>query len=137
MLPSLLGQIDPHEVQLSVSGDGAYETKACHEEIALRLAQAIIPVRKNARHPWKESRPRASARKAILCAMLRLGRRIWKCWSGYHRRSLVEAKMRCVKQMGELVMARDFDRQVVELQVRAGILNLFTQLGTPETARVA
>ena len=54
MLPSLLGQIDPNEALLSVSGDGAYDTKACHEAIALRQAQAIIPVRKNARKPWKE-----------------------------------------------------------------------------------
>ena len=32
-------------------------------------------------------------------------------------------------------MARDFDRQVAELQVRAVILNRLTQLGTPETGR--
>ena len=30
----------------------------------------------------------------------------------------------------------DFDRQVAELQVRAAVLNRFTQLGTPETVRV-
>ncbi len=136
VLPSLLGQIDPHEALLSVSGDGAYDTKACHEAIALRQAQAIIPVRKNARKPWKENRPGASARNEILRATQRLGRAIWKRWSGYHRRSLVETKMRCVKLMGERVMARDFDRQVAELQVRAAILNRFTQLGTPETMRV-
>lgn len=40
-------------------------------------------------------------------------------WSGYHRRSLVETKMRCFKLLGERVMARDFNRQVAELQVRA------------------
>lgn len=34
-------------------------------------------------------------------------------------------------------MARDFDRQVAELQVRAAILNRFIWLGTPETVRVA
>jgi hypothetical protein len=137
VLPSLLGQIDPNEALLSVSGDGAYDTKACHEAIALRQAQAIIPVRKNARKPWKENRPGARARNEILRATQRLGRDIWKRWSGYHRRSLVETKMRCVKLMGERVMARDFDRQVAELQVRAAILNRFTQLGTPETVRVA
>jgi len=136
MLPALLGQIDPAEALLSVSGDGAYDTKACHEAIALREAQAIIPVRKNASKPWKENRPGAKARNEILHATQRLGRAIWKRWSGYHRRSLVEAKMRCVKLMGERVMARDFDRQVAELQVRAAILNRFTQLGTPETVRV-
>ncbi len=136
MLPALLGQIDPEEAVLSVSGDGAYDTKGCHEAIALRQAQAIIPVRKNAR-PWKENRSGAAVRNEILRATERLGRAIWKRWSGYHRRSLVETKMRCVKLLGERVMARDFKRQVAELQVRAAILNRFTQLGTPETVRVA
>jgi hypothetical protein len=57
-----------------------------------------------------------------------LGRAIWKKWSGYHRRSLVEAKMRCLKLLGERIMSRDFDRQVAELQVRAALLNRSTQL---------
>jgi hypothetical protein len=57
-------------------------------------------------------------------------------WSGYHRRSLVETKMRCFKLLGERVMARDFDRQVAELQVRAAVLNRFTRLGTPVTVPV-
>jgi Transposase DDE domain len=129
MLPSLLGKIDTHEALLSVTGDGAYDTKACHEAIALREGKAIIPVRKNAR-PWKENRTGANVRNEILRATERLGRTIWKRWSGYHRRSLVETKMRCVKLMGERVMAQSFDRQVAELQVRAAILNCFTQLGT-------
>ena len=86
VLPSLLGQIDPHEALLSVSGDGAYDTKGCHEAIALRQSQAIIPVRKNAR-PWKEKRSGVNVRNEILRATERLGRAIWKRWSGYHRRS--------------------------------------------------
>jgi hypothetical protein len=45
--------------------------------------------------------------------------------------------MRCVKLLGEQVMARDFDRQVAVLQVLAATLNRFTWLGTPETVRVA
>jgi hypothetical protein len=60
------------------------------------------------------------------------GRRIR---TGYHRRSLVEAKMRCLKLLGERVMSRDFDHQVAELQIRAAILNRFTALGTPLTQR--
>ena len=40
--------------------------------------------------------------------------------------------MRCFKLLGERVMARDFDRQVAELQIRAAILNRFTALGTPK-----
>ena len=41
-----------------------------------------------------------------------------------------------LRQVDERVMARDFDRQAAELQVRAEILNRFTQFGTPETVRV-
>jgi hypothetical protein len=130
MLPCLLDQIANDEIIASVSGDGAYDTKGCHEAIAQRGAQAIIPTRRNAT-PWKDQLPGAAARNAILDAMRRLGRAIWKKWTGYHRRSLVETKMRCFKLLGERVMARDFDRQVAELQVRAAILNRFTRLGTP------
>lgn len=136
MLPELLDQIPEDETLLSVSGDGIYDTKACHEAIARRQAEAIIPTRKNARL-WKETGPGACARNEIYRATKRLGRSIWKKWSGYHRRSLVETKMRCFKLLGERLMARDFYRQVVELQVRAAILNRFTYLGTPTTVRVA
>jgi hypothetical protein len=135
ILPGLLDQIAADERIASVSGDGAYDTKDCHEAIALREAHAIIPTRKNAK-PWKTNRRGAAARNEILHTTRRLGRAIWKKWSGYHRRSLVETKMRCFKLLGERVMARDFDRQVAELQVRAAVLNRFTRLGTPITVPV-
>ena len=45
--------------------------------------------------------------------------------------------MGCFKRLGDRVMAWDFERQVTGLQVRVSILNRFTQLGTPETVRVA
>ena len=54
-------------------------------------------------------------------------------WSGYHRRSRVETKMHCVKLLGQRLMARDFDRQVAEFQVRVAVLNDFTALGIPVT----
>jgi hypothetical protein len=132
MLPCLLDQIAADEPIASVSGDGAYDTRGCHEAIARRGAQAIIPTRRNAK-PLKDRRLGAEVRNAILDATRRLGRKIWKKWTGYHRRSLVESKMRCFKLRGERVMASDFDRQVAELQVRAAILNRFTRLGTPMT----
>jgi len=132
MLSCLLVQIPADEIVASVSGDGAYDTKGCHEAIAKRGEHAIIPTRKNAK-PWKDQRPGATVRNAILAATRLLGRKIWKKWGAYHRRSLVETKMRCFKLLGERVMARDFDRQVAELQVRAAILNRFTRLGTPTT----
>ncbi len=33
-------------------------------------------------------------------------------------------------------MARELDRQVAELQIRADVLNRFTALGTPKTVAV-
>lgn len=124
MLPELMNQIPESE-----------QIKECHNAIAARGAAAIISARKNAQFR-KENTAGARARNAILRATKYLGRAIWKKWSGHHRRSLVETKMRCFKLLGERVMARDFERQVAELQVRAAILNRFTQLGTPTTVRV-
>lgn len=132
MLPELLSQIPPDEPIASVGGDGAYDTKACHAAIALRNAQAIIPPRKNAR-AWKGTQAGASSRNEALRACQRLGRRIWKKWSGYHRRSLVETKMNCFKRLGERVMARTFERQVTESHIRVALLNRFSQLGRPVT----
>jgi hypothetical protein len=45
--------------------------------------------------------------------------------------------MQCLKLLGERLSARTFNRQTAELQIRAALLNRFTQLGTPETMRVA
>jgi len=53
-LPYLLDQIPADEIVGSISGDGAYDTKSCHEAIARRGAQAIIPTRKNAK-PYKNN----------------------------------------------------------------------------------
>ena len=69
-----------------VSADGGYDTRG---------ACAAIAARQNPR-PWMENP---------------LGRTIWRRWSGDHRRSLVEAKMRCFKLPGARVMAGDFERQ--------------------------
>lgn len=132
MLPALLDQIADDQRIASVSADGAYDTRACHAAIAARGAFAVIPTRRNGR-PWKEDTSGADARNDILRTTRRLGRTIWRRWSGYHRRSLVETKMHCFKLLGERVRSRDFDRQVAELQIRAAILNRFTALGTPIT----
>jgi hypothetical protein len=136
VLPDLLAQIPTDEPISSVGGDGAYDTKKCHAAITARGADAIIPVRRSGR-PWKEDGPGAIARNETLRAMKRLGRTIWKKWSGYHRRSLVETKMHCFKLLGQRVMARTFDRQITELKVHAAILNRFSKIGTPNTVHIA
>ena len=76
-------------------------------------------------------------RNAAIAACRLFGRKIWKVWSGYHRRSLVGTKMNCIKRLGERAMSRTFERQVNELHIRAAILNRFTELGRPQTVAVA
>jgi hypothetical protein len=44
--------------------------------------------------------------------------------------------MHCVKLLGHRLSARDFDRQVAEIQIRAATLNGFTALGIPKTEAV-
>ncbi len=52
MLPHLLNQIPRGQEIGSVTADGAYDTRRCHNAIADRGAAAVIPPRKNAQ-PWK------------------------------------------------------------------------------------
>ena len=135
VLPDLLGQIPAGEEIGSVTADGAYDTRKCHDAIAERGAHAIIPPRKNAK-PWKAITAGAMARNEALRAARYLGRAIWRNWSGYHRRSRVETKMHCMKLLGQRLMARDFDRQVAEVQVRIAVMNGYTALGIPVTEAV-
>lgn len=44
--------------------------------------------------------------------------------------------MNCIKLLGQSLMARDFDRQVAEIQVRVAVFNRYTALGTPVTQPV-
>ena len=102
MLPELLDQIPPDQEIASVTADGAFDTRKCHDAIhcpatvclqtvrgAARSAAAIIPPRKNAK-PWKPDSAGAIARNEALRASKRFGRTIWRRGSGYHRRSRVE-----------------------------------------------
>ena len=81
MLPELLDQIPPDQEIASVTADGAFDTRKCHDAIAARGAAAIIPPRKNAK-PWKPDTPGAIARNEALRASKHLGRTIWRRWSG-------------------------------------------------------
>ena len=108
VLPDLLRQIPEGEPVDSITADGAYDTRGCHDAIAGRGAEAIIPPRRNAK-PWKRGSPGAAGRNEALRAVRRFGGTIWRRWSGYHRRSRVEAKMNCVTLLGQKLATRDFE----------------------------
>jgi hypothetical protein len=135
ILPDLLNQIAPDQEIGSVTGDGAYDARKCHDAIAARNAHAVIPPRKNTKL-WKPNTSGARARNEAVRSSRYLGRALWRHLTQYHRRSRVETKMHCVKLLGQRLYARDFDRQVAEIQIRAAILNGFTALGIPQTEAV-
>jgi hypothetical protein len=116
--------------------DGAYDTRRCHAAIIARQATPTLPIRKNGRL-WKEDCPAATARNETLRATRHYGQAFWKCWTGYHARSRIEARMRCLKAFGERIAARDPDRQTAEIQIRVALMNRFPALGTAEIVRVA
>jgi hypothetical protein len=135
ILPDLLNQIPPDQELGRVTADGAYDTRKCQDAIAARNAHAVVPPRKNAKL-WKPDTPGARARNEAVRSSKYLGRALWRQLTGYHRRSRVETKMHCVKLLGQRLSARDFDRQVAEIQIRAAILNGFTALGIPRTVAI-
>ena len=135
MLPELLEQMPPDQEIGSVTANGAYDTRNYHEAIAARHADACIPPRKNAK-PWKPTSAGAIARNEAVRASRYLGRALGRKLTGYHRRSCVESKMHCIRLLGQSVMARDFDRQVAEIQIRIAVLNRYTALGIPVSETV-
>ena len=108
VIPDLLKQLPADETLESLTEDGAYDTQPTYEAVIRHSAIPIIPPRKNAR--IRRGSVFEHHHNPTIAACRRLGRSIWKRWSGYHQRSLVETKMHCIKRMGERVMSRTFKR---------------------------
>ena len=72
MLPELLDQIPKDQNIGSVTADGAYDTRKCHDAIAARGDYAAIPLRRNAK-PWKSTSLGAIARNEAVNASRYLG----------------------------------------------------------------
>lgn len=132
VLDALLDQIPSDERIDFVYADGAYDMKLCRQVISDRHTHALIPPRKNAR-PWKDKELGYLERNEILQTVKGLGIMLWKKSSGYHRRSLVETKMHCIKLLGDKLSARSFDSQVNEIHVHIAVLNKFTELDRSHT----
>jgi IS5 family transposase len=138
-VPTLLEQIDgPVE---SVSADGAYDTRAVYEAAhgrgKGRAVRVLIPPGRDAQ---LSSNPSTALRERDrnIRSIRELGRRGWHTSSGYSRRSLVENTMYRYKTIiGRSMRSRTFDGQCVEVQLASKILNTMTQLGMPDSYRVA
>ena len=122
-----------------VTGDGAYEGRACYAAVAARPEhpRAVFPPRARGRR-----RPRIRqhgnchapplARDAHLRRIRRVGRARWKREVGYHRRSLAETAMSRLKTIfGDRVSARAHDGEATQVFLRCAALNRMTALGMP------
>lgn len=137
VLPELLDEIDDEIDQ--VSGDGAYDQSHCYDAIDEREATAAIPPRKDAKIWFHGNRKGpAHPRDENLRRIRKVGRSAWKEEVNYHRRSLSETGMYRLKTVftGE-VCARKIAAQTTELMIECKALNRMTQLGMPDSYRVA
>ena len=135
MLPKLLEQV-PGRVH-QVSGDGAYDTRACYEVIHGRGALATIPPRRNA-ILWEQSAgPSARMRNKNLRRVQMYGRYEWRVSSGCTRQSLAENAFSRFKALfGGRLAARRPDNQYVEVMVKCAALNRMTGIGMPDSVRI-
>jgi len=81
MLPDLLNQIPADHDLGSVTADGAYDTRKCHDAIAARNAHAVIAPRKTAKM-CKPDTPGARARNEAVRSSKYLGRAMWRQVTG-------------------------------------------------------
>ncbi|ELK8590058.1 IS5 family transposase, partial [Vibrio vulnificus] len=126
VLPNLLKQTRRKIVE--ISGDGAYDTKACYEAIRIKRAVALIPPRDGAAF-WERGHPR---NLGVACQKLYGSNKHWKQRYGYHKRSLSETAMYRVKQLlGGKLSLRDYNAQVGETYAMIKALNKLTGLGMP------
>ena len=157
MRPELLDRIPPGQEIASVTADGAFDTRKCQDAIAARGAAAFghslgpvafvpsLPPCKNAK-PWKPDSAGAIARNDILRTSKRIGRTIWQRWSGYHRRSGAETKIRLASSCSDSACPHgtstvrspssrsvSFAGSLEPMAFARSLLNGFTALGSPIT----
>ena len=138
-VPALLQQIaDP---VVSLSADGAYDTKsvyeAAHERGRGRAVRVLIPPGRNAQLSLQPSAALRERNRNIR-SIRALGRREWHQRSAYSKRSMVENTVFRYKTIiGRSMRSRTFDGQRVEVQLASKVLNTMTRLGMPDSYRVA
>jgi hypothetical protein len=123
-----------------VSGDGAYDKRKFYDTCQAQGVDTIsVPPRRNARI-WQHGNGLAPPlpRDENLRRIRRIGRQRWKQEVGYHRRSLAEtAVFRFKIIFGNTLRSRTLPRQVTEARIKCAALNRMTQLGLPDSYRLA
>jgi Transposase DDE domain len=123
-------------------GDGAYDRAICYQANFSHGSTLIVPPQKNARYHMNVPEHLEMRNKALL-EIKGLGgdddaRKLWKNLKGYHRRSLAETGMYRFKTLfGSRLRSRTFEGQRSEAYVKSKALNVMTNLGMPQSVRIA
>jgi hypothetical protein len=139
MVASLLAQIEqPIE---RFAGDGSYDKRTVYDSLQQQAPEAtiLIPPRKNARI-WQHGNTKAERlrRDENLRTIRKSGRKGWKQSSGYHIRSLAETTIFRLKTIfGDRLSARLMQTQITQAMIRCAALNRMSQLGMPDSSKVA
>lgn len=121
----------------SARGDGAYDARRFRKKVYEKGGVCIVPPPRDATYKgssdgWERER---DASMAIIAGFGgdEIGRKLWKKFSGYHRRSLAETGMFRVKQLfGERLKGRRLDTQQSEAICKCLIINKMNKLGLPK-----
>ncbi len=134
LVADTLGEIE------QVSGDGSYDKGKFYDACTVRRVKRIaIPPRRDAKI-WQHGNCKKAPlpRDQNLRRIRQIGRKRWKQEVGYHRRSLAEtAVFRFKIIFGNTMRAWTLPRQITEARIKGAALNRMTQLGMPDSYRIA
>ena len=118
-------------------GDGAYDKIKVRTLLTEMDVGQIIPPQHNAVINSK-SNPALKTRDDSIKRIAEVGRAEWKKEIGYHKRSLGEVAMFRYKTiLGDKLMSRKFENEVIEARIGCLILNEMTKLGMPISKKSA
>ena len=122
------------------TADGAYDTRAVYEALAVSGTadiKVVIPPKKTATVDPRAIGPWCQRNDAIN-RIAEVGRRQWRKESGAHQQARAENGMYRYKRLfGDGLRARKVEAQKWEARIAVNVLNRMTELGMPESVKVA
>lgn len=120
----------------SFRADGAYDSNRLRKKVHEKGGRCLIPPPRNAAYKgalcgWEKERDESIA-AIVGFGGGEQGRKLWKIFSGYHYRSLVETSMYRIKKLfGEGLKARNIEAQQSESICKCLVINRMNKLGLP------
>jgi len=122
------------------TADGAYDTRGTYESLAASGAadiKVVVPPKKTAVVDPRASGPWRQRNDAIE-RIAEVGRRQCRKESGAHQQARAENGMYRYKRIiGDGLRARTFEAQAREAMIAVNVLNRMTELGMPESVKIA